>query len=296
LKIKTSKPKVIWKAKTFLGEGVLWVPSHKKVYFVDIKKKKIFIFNTLNNRKSIIKVNKEIGFLAHIRSNIFILGLKGELRIINLRSKKIIKSIDIEKKKLNNRLNDGKVDPAGRLWFGTMDNLERNIKNGSLYCLDRSFNLRKVDSNYIITNGPAFVSKNIFYHTDSRLKKVYKIRINNNYKIINKKIFIRFSKNDGSPDGMTLDSQKNLWICHYGGSCISVYNKDGKKIHNVYFPTKNITNCVFGGKRNSELFVTSAIKSKNKLDKQQFKYSGCLFSIQTNTNGLYQKNLIIKND
>ena len=289
MKIKTSEPNVIWKAKTFLGEGVFWVPSHKKVYFVDIKKKKIFIFNTLNNRKSIIKVDKEIGFLAHIKNNIFILGLKRELRIVNLRSKKIIKSIDIEKKILNNRLNDGKVDLVGRLWFGTMDSLERNIKNGSLYCLDKNFNLNKVDSNYIITNGPAFLSKNIFYHTDSRLKMVYKIKIDNNYKIINKKIFIQFDKNNGSPDGMTLDNKKNLWVCHYGGSCISVYNKEGKKIHHIDFPTKNITNCVFGGKDNSELFVTSAIKSKNKLDKQQLKYSGCLFSVKTNLNGFVPK-------
>jgi len=162
LKIITSKPKIIWKAKTFLGEGVLWVPSLKKIYFFDIKKKKIFILNPLTKKKIIIKINKEIGFLAHIKKNIFILGLKDELRFINLRSKKIIKSINVEKKKINNRVNDGKIDPVGRLWFGTMDNLERNIKTGSLYCLDKKLGLKKIDSDYVITNGPAFVNKNFF--------------------------------------------------------------------------------------------------------------------------------------
>ena len=52
IKIKTSEPKTIWKANTFLGEGVLWVPSLKKIYFVDIKKKKIFIFNFLKKKKN----------------------------------------------------------------------------------------------------------------------------------------------------------------------------------------------------------------------------------------------------
>ena len=88
MKIITSKPECIWKSNTLLGEGTLWVKSLNSIFFVDIKKKKIFILNIKNNKKKIIKVNKEIGFLSHIKKNIFILGLKGELRIMDLRNKK----------------------------------------------------------------------------------------------------------------------------------------------------------------------------------------------------------------
>ena len=76
----------------------------------------------------------------------------------------------MEKDKPLNRLNDGKTDPRGRLWFGSMDNLERNIESGSLYCLDNNCKLTKVDSNYMITNGPAFIDTKNFFHTDSRKK------------------------------------------------------------------------------------------------------------------------------
>ena len=162
MKIKTSKPECIWQTKAFLGEGALWVKSLNSIYFTDIKRKKIFTFNTKTKRKKIIKINKEIGFLSHIKKNIFILGLKGELRIVNLKNNKKIKSIFIEIDKPLNRLNDGKTDPSGRLWFGTMDNLERNIEKGSLYCLDKNLNLNKVDTNYMITNGPAFINEKIF--------------------------------------------------------------------------------------------------------------------------------------
>jgi len=289
LKIKTSKPECIWKSNTILGEGTLWVKSHNSIYFVDIKRKKIFILNTKNKKKKILKVNKEIGFLSHIKNNIFILGLKGELRIVNLKTKKIIKSIIVEKNIPLNRLNDGKTDPKGRLWFGSMDNLERKIRTGSLYCLDNNLNLTEVDKNYYITNGPAFINSENFYHTDSRDKKIYKIKIDKKLKIIKKKVFIKFKNKEGSPDGMTLDKQNNLWTCHFGGACISVFNKTGKKIHTIDFPAKNITNCTFGGPNHSELFVTSAKKSMSKKDLRQFKLSGSLFRIKTNVNGSITK-------
>ena len=294
-KIKTLEPKVLWKLKCKLGEGTLWVKEHSSIYFVDIKKKKIFILNIKNNKKKILKVNKEIGFLAHIKGNIFILGLQGELRIQNLKTKKIIKSIYIEPEIKLNRINDGKTDPAGNLWFGTMDNLERKIEKGSLYKLDKNLLISKIDKKYMITNGPAFIDQFNFYHTDSRKKTIYKIKISKNNKILIKKIFKKFSSNEGVPDGMTIDKNKNLWVAHFHGACVSVFNKKGKRIHKILLPAKNITNCVFGGDRNSELFVTSATKSMNKRDMQKYRFSGALFSVKTNMKGLEQKKFILSN-
>ena len=289
MKIITSKPECVWKLKNLLGEGTLWVKSLNSIFFVDIKKKKIFILNTKNNKKKIIKVNKEIGFLSHIRKNIFILGLKGELRIVNLKTKKKIKSIILEKDKPLNRLNDGKTDPRGRLWFGSMDNLERNVESGSLYCLDNNFKLTKVDSKYMITNGPAFIDEKNFFHTDSKKKIIYKIKIDNNLNIKRKKIFIKFSKSDGSPDGMTVDKLKNLWVCHFGGACISVFDKNAKKIHKIKLPAKNITNCTFGGSNNRDLYITSALKGLKTADIKKYNLSGSLFKVKTNSKGNISK-------
>ena len=67
-------------------------------------------------------------------------------------------------------------DLVGRLWFGTMDNPERNIRNGSLYCLDKKLSLYKVDTKYYIPNGPAFINKNTFYdHRNQRNKYTFYI-------------------------------------------------------------------------------------------------------------------------
>ena len=282
--IKTSKPKAIWKAKTILGEGTLWVPSHKAIFFVDIKKKNILIFNVKSKKKRIIKLNKEIGFLAHIRKSIFLLGLKSELRIINLKTNKILKSIKIEKDIPLNRLNDGKTDPVGKLWFGTMDNLEKKC-SGSLYCLDNHLRLYKVDVKYFITNGPSFLDENNFYHTDSRRRIIYKIKIDKELKILKKTIFLKFNAIDGFPDGMTTDIKNNLWVCHYRGACISVYDLKGNKIHKISIPAKNITNCTFGGFDNNELFVSTARKGMNANEIKKYPLSGSLFKVKTNLKG-----------
>jgi len=289
LKIKTSKPECIWQTKAFLGEGTLWVKSLNSIYFTDIKRKKIFTFNTKTKRKKIIKINKEIGFLSHIKKNIFILGLKGELRIVNLKNNKKIKSIFIEIDKPLNRLNDGKTDPSGRLWFGSMDNLERNIQNGSLYCLNKNLKLKMVDNKYMITNGPAFINEKNFYHTDTKKRIIYKIKIDKNLNILEKKIFKKFVDVEGFPDGMTTDRFKNLWVCHFGGSSISVFNQKGKKIYKIKLPAKNVTNCAFGGANNNDLYITTALKGLKEIDKKKYNLSGSLFKVRTNSKGMTSK-------
>ena len=259
-----------------------------------LKKKKIFRLNNKTKKKKIFKVNKEIGFIAHFKKHIFILGLQGEIRFQNLKSQKVLKSISVEPKIKLNRINDGKTDPKGNLWFGTMDNLERKIEKGSLYKLDKNLNLKKVDKNYRITNGPAFVDQFNFYHTDSSKQLIYKIKINKKDKIISKKIFKKFNSKDGFPDGMTLDKDQNLWVAHYNGACVSVFNKNAKRIHQISLPAKNITNCAFGGQNNNEVFITSATKGMSKADLQKFKYSGFLFSVKSNIKGILQKKFNLK--
>ncbi len=282
--IQNSKIKCAWKTKLLLGEGTLWVSKLNSIFFVDIKKKKILILNIKTNKKKILKVNKEIGFVAHIKENIFILGLKSEIRIINLKNLKNLYSLKIELDKPNNRIHDGKTDPMGRVWFGTMDNLEKK-QSGSLYCLDDGLKLRKVDDKYFITNGPAFLNKNNFYHTDSKKRVIYKIKINNKLKIIKKSIFIKFSKKEGFPDGMTTDIKNNLWVCHYHGACISVYDLKGSKIHQIYLPVKNVTNCTFGGIKNDELFISTARKGMSSKELKKYPLSGSLFRVKTNMRG-----------
>ena len=80
-KIKTTEPKPIWKLRCTLGEGTLWVKEHNSIYFVDIKKKKICSLNIKNKKKNIFKVNKEVGFIAHIKNHIFSIAILSDFTV-----------------------------------------------------------------------------------------------------------------------------------------------------------------------------------------------------------------------
>ena len=90
---------------------------------------------------------------------------------------------------------------------------------------------------------------------------------------------------EGFPDGMTTDTYNNLWVCHYAGASISVYNLKGNQIHKIKIPAKNITNCVFGGLSNSELFISTARKDMKENEIQKYPLSGSLFKVKTNLKG-----------
>jgi len=282
--------KCIWNCKCELGESVIWVREHNSIYFTDIKKKIVLRYNIKTKKKKKYKFDKQIGFIAFIKKDLFILGMERELRIINIKNKKVIRSMLIEDKKPGNRINDGKTDPKGNIWFGTMDDIERNIFNGSLYVLSKNFELSKVDKNYIITNGPAFLNYKVFYHNDSRKRIIYKIYINKDLKKIKKKVFLKFSKKDGNPDGMTVDNKGNLFVAFFGGGNVSEFNRKGILINKIILPVKNVTSCTFGGDKNNELYITSARLFLTKNELRKSKLSGSLFKIRLNNRGKKTKN------
>ena len=107
----------------------------------------------------------------------------------------------------------------------------------------------------------------------------------NKLKILKKSVFLKFRKVDGFPDGMTTDTKNNLWVCHYAGSQISVFNPKGKKIHKINLPAKNITNCTFGGIKNDELFISTARKDMSTKELKKYPLSGSLFKTRLNIKG-----------
>ena len=88
---------------------------------------------------------------------------------------------------------------------------------------------------------------------------------------------------------MTIDKHSNLWVCFYREACIKVFNQNGKKKFQINFSAKNITNCAFGGKKNTDLFVTSALKGIKKRDLFRYNNNGSLFRLKTNIEGVKTK-------
>jgi sugar lactone lactonase YvrE len=180
-----------------------------------------------------------------------------------------------------NRLNDAKVDLAGRIWAGTMDDNEAEA-SGALYRLDPDLVWSRHDDGYSIANGPTFsIDGYTLYHTDSGARTVSAFDMSRDGDLSNKRTFIRFPDDWGYPDGMTTDAAGGIWIAHWGGGRVSRFTPDGVFDRSIALPASQITNCAFGGANLDRMFVTSATKGLTNEP-----LAGSLFEITPGARGL----------
>ena len=281
-KLKIGEPKIIFPKNLILGEGPIWIPDTKSLMWLYIKLKSINTFSYITGNikeKNLYKTTTWI--LPILNSNKFLVGTEDGVEEYNYNDNKFELKLQIEEDLPNNRLNDAKIDKNGNLWFGTMDDTEKE-ESGSFYCLKPSYELIKIDDSYTVTNGPAIANDDKkIYHVSSLQKKVF-CYDKNNTKLSNKRIFFELDPNDGYPDGLTIDDDNFLWLAVWGGSKVLRISPNGEVDKILTFPTSQITSCVFGGPEMNILFVTSASVGKNT---SQDVNAGNLFSVKTNKKG-----------
>lgn len=256
----------------------------------------INIYNPQENRNEEIILEKRIGCMALRQkvSNNIIAGMIDGIYFIELGTKKLTLIGNPEKTFPNNRFNDGKCDPEGRFWTGTMsmegDEGKQDLPaESSLYFVNQDLIIRKKIHKIKIANGLAWdINKNLMYFIDTPSMEVTVFDYDKKSgDIENRRMAIQFPKGVGVPDGMTIDEKGMLWIAHFGGSRISRWNPgSGKMLEEYLFPVSNITSCAFGGKNLNELYITTvrAGLSANQLKQQPF--AGGLFRLKTHIQGV----------
>ena len=281
-KLKIGEPKIIFPKNLILGEGPIWIPDTKSLMWLDIKGKSLHTFSYITGNIKEKNLDKTTTWILPIlNSNKFLVGTEDGVEEYNYNENKFELKLQIEEDLPNNRLNDAKIDKNGNLWFGTMDDTEKE-ESGSFYCLKPSYELIKIDDSYTVTNGPAIANDDKkIYHVSSLQKKVF-CYDKNNTKLSNKRIFFELDPNDGYPDGLTIDDDNFLWLAVWGGSKVLRISPNGEVDKILTFPTSQITSCVFGGPEMDILFVTSASVGKNT---SQDVNAGNLFSVKTNKKG-----------
>ncbi len=177
----------------------------------------------------------------------FIAGLQSGFYELDLEPFALRQIVDPEPQHPGNRLNDAKVDGHGRIWAGTMDAAIVEA-TGSLYCLRPDMSVRRIDEGYKVTNGPTFsLGQEFMYHTDSGRGTVYRFDLSPEGELSNKQVWLKFSGDIGSPDGMTVDAEGYVWIAHWGGSRISRWSPDAKLDREIRLPAPQITSIAFAG-------------------------------------------------
>lgn len=285
--IQTNNVNLLLDCKNNLGEGPVWDYTKQELTWVDFDKGKIFKYNPSSGQHSFISVKGRVMVSVPTDKGNMIMAIDKKIKIVNPVCNSILKEIYTDSDYQNNRLNDGKCDALGRLWIGTMNN-NGKLPEGNLYKINPDLSSEIMDNNFTIPNGIAWNKDNSkMYMVDSALRVIYQYDFNlQNGKISNKKILIETDPALGLPDGMSIDTDGNLWIAFWKGKCIGcVDSHTGKLLKKIKTPCAVPTSCCFGGENLSTLFITSSRKYDTKNNIKKNPSSGGLFFLDTNVNG-----------
>lgn len=268
-----------------VGEGAVWVAREEALYWVDNKGRKVFRRDETGEVRT-FETPFEVGCLAPKSSGGFIAGTNRGIAAIDFEQDRYDVLENPEEDIPGNRFNDGKTDPWGRFWSGTMDNAEK-VATGSLYRFDHDLSWMRMDSGYRVTNGPAFDrDRDRMYHTDSAAKTIYVFGLTDSGTMSGRRIFIQFGEHDGSPDGMTVDSEGYLWVCFWDGWCLRRLSPDGRIVERIAMPVQRPTSCAFGGPGLDRLYVTSARRGFDEDALAMQPCAGGLFLVDTAVRGV----------
>ena len=254
----SSEPKSVWNLAAELGEGPVWVERDKALWFVDIKRQNIHRYDPADGSKRSWDAPEQVGFILPAEGGGFLAGLQSGLYGFDQTSGGFDLIAEVEQDKPTNRLNDGVVDPEGRVWFGTMDNGEKD-KSGAFYCFARGRLLRTAIDGIAITNGPAVSPDGrILYFVDTLKGTIEAADILGDGQLGERRPFARIDPKDGHPDGPTIDGEGCVWISLYAGWEAWRYSPEGELLERVRFPVANITKIAFGGADLRTVYATTA--------------------------------------
>jgi sugar lactone lactonase YvrE len=284
--IKKNEAKLFLKVEADLGESPLWLPSSNELIWVDINKGQVHCLNVNSKKDKILYQGKKTTCVFPLSEIDFIIADTDNLIKFNKKTSTEQPFLKINFKDSNIRFNDGKIDPNGNLWIGTMD-MNVTPNKGSLYRIDSEKNVSEELKEVTISNGLAWsLDAKTMYYIDTFESVVYAFDFNDKSELSNQRIIIKIPKEFGAPDGMTIDSVGNLWVAMWGGFSVICWNPNsGKLVERINVAAPNVTSCAFGGKYMNTLFITTAREGLSASELELYPNSGSVFQVETEVEG-----------
>ncbi|MBL6446339.1 SMP-30/gluconolactonase/LRE family protein [Fulvivirga sp. 29W222] len=282
-----------------LGEGAIWNQKSAVYHWLDIEKGEVFTFDPQLDQIKIIDVGQRVGTIVpSSKDDIVLVALQNGIYKLNLETEELqlMEKAPFDPEVI--RFNDGKCDPAGRFWVGSMA-LSEESNAAALYSFDGDSSIiQKLDS-ITISNGICWsADKKTMYYIDTPTQAVKAFDYNNETGAIeNGRIIIKIEEENAFPDGMTIDSEGKLWIALWGGSSVVRYDPDnGQLLTRIPVPAKNVTSCAFGGSNLDTLLITTASIGMNDKEKSKYSKAGAVFATVPGVKGVGANFFEIKKD
>lgn len=243
------------------GEGPVW--NDGCLWYVDIEGHSVVRFDPGRNKEDAWSVGERVGCLAPRVSGGFLIAGDSGIRTFDPASDAMSAVADPEYElRGNTRFNDGKCDPAGRFWAGTIS--LRRQPEAALYRIDPDGLVTRHLDKLTNSNGLCWsLDQRTFFHIDTPTRQIHAYDYDlSNGTITNPRVIVDTSALGikGSPDGMAIDEYGFLWvaICH-GGTVFRFDPENGQPCAQVVVPAVESTSCAFGGEALDVLYITTGM-------------------------------------
>ncbi len=273
--------KCLVRAKNTLGEGPIWDFRTQRLYWFDIKARRLWRLAADGGAQShTLPGMCSVAALYPDGEDLLIVGETGLFRFnVETAAAHPIAKLDLP---AGFRTNDGKTDPAGGVWWSAMDD-EGGRRPGQVYRYAGGESRVMVEDIHIANSIAFSPDGERLYLSDSARKTLWAFPLDETGRPGPREVFATWS--DGEPDGAASDAQGGLWVAVWGGWRIDHFGPSGRLIGSIPVPVSQPTSCAFGGPNLSTLYVTSARVGlhDDELDAQPL--AGGLFALETETTG-----------
>ena len=279
-----SEIELVLSAHDELGEGPLWNPAEQRLYWVDIESRLYHWLDPLSGEHDIVHLGEKAGVLALRSQGGLVIASEKGFSFFDPLTRRLEPVADPESHKPQTQFNDGKVDPAGRLWAGTLGDPFQN----SLYRLDPDLSVHCMETGVDISNGIGWSPDHrTMYFTDSTPAIIYAYDYDlPTGSIANRRVFVNHSDRQGVPDGLAVDTDGFVWSAVWDGWCVERYDPDGKLERVIQLPAQFPTSVAFGGPNLEDLYITSAAMEIPPASRPDAPMAGGLFRVKGLARGL----------
>lgn len=270
-----------------LGESPVWSVAEQAIYWVDVRAPAIHRHDPESEEHRTWDMPEQIGSIGLASDARLIAALRTGFFFFDTKTGGLTPIHDPEPDLPNNRMNDGKMDPAGRFWCGSMSDPNR-APTGTLYRLDADGGCTAAETGITIPNALCWSPDGAtMYFADSpeRVIRAYDFDADAG-EISNRHDFARVPEADGVPDGATVDAEGYLWSAHMRGWRVTRYAPDGRIDRVIELPCGNITSCGFGGKDLETLYITTARQRLTDAELAAQPLAGSLFAVDPGVAGV----------
>ena len=282
------KAEILIDAHALVGEGPIWDADANVLWWVDIMSSELYAYDPQTGENREWNVGQHVGTVVQRASGGLMLAVQDGFAAFDPASGALEMLADPEANLPGNRFNDGKCDPAGRFWAGSMA-YEDQSDQGSVYRLDTDHSVDKMIEDIGISNGIIWsLDARTMYYTDSLdfAIRAYDYDVATGG-IDNERVIIDIPKAMGFADGFTIDEEGMLWVAHYGAGRVRRWNPDSATVlAEIDLPAAGVTACAFGGPGLDQLFITSASLRLSDAEKAQQPHAGGLFVAEVGVRGL----------